>query len=205
MKLYAFQGACSLGIHLLLNEVGATYDLIQLDARAGDLQKPEFKAINPKTKVPVLVLDNGETLTEWPAIASYIAAAHPDHHLLSGDPLTAARTLEAVLYINSTLHVAGFARIVRPMNFAPDAAHKDAVRAQGKQIFADGFALISATLGDKPYLMGDFSIADAALFYVTYWNKALPKLNLPANIDAHYDRMMSRPAVLKAMQTEGLA
>jgi glutathione S-transferase len=205
MKLYYAQGACSLGIHILLNEVGATYELSKIDMRAGDQFKPEFLAVNPKSKVPALVLDDGQVLTEWPAIAVYLAAMHLDHHLLSRDPLVAARTLEAALYINSTLHVAGFARIVRPTNFSPDPAQKDAVRAQGRKIFGDGFALIAETLGDKDYLMGDFSIADAALFYVTYWNKALPKLDLPAAIEAHYARMMARPAVVKAMQTEGLA
>jgi len=53
--------------------------------------------------------------------------------------------------------------------------------------------------------MGDFSIADAALFYVTFWNNAIAKLDVPASINAHYARMMARPAVLKAMQSEGLA
>lgn len=205
MKLYYAQGACSLGIHLLLNEVGASYELIKIDMRAGDQFKPEFLAVNPKSKVPALVLGDGQVLTEWPAIALYLAATHPDHHLISSDPLVAARTLEAALYINSTMHIAGFARIVRPVNFSPEPEQKDAVRAQGRKIFGDGFALIAEALGDKDYLMGDFSIADAALFYVTYWNKALPKLEIPVSIEAHYERMMERPAVLKAMQTEGLA
>jgi glutathione S-transferase len=205
MKLYYAQGACSLGIHLLLNEVGASFELAKIDMRAGDQFQPAFLAINPKSKVPALVLDNGQVLTEWPAIATYLAATHPEHHLLSSDPLLAARTLEAALYINSTIHIAGFARIVRPVYFSPDPEQKDAVRAQGRKIFGEGFALMAETLGDKDYLMGDFSIADAALFYVTYWNKALPKLEIPALIEAHYDRMMARPAVLKAMQAEGLA
>jgi glutathione S-transferase len=205
MKLYYAQGACSIGIHLLLNEVDAEYELVKLDMRAGDLQKPEFLAINPKGKVPVLIAEDGKPLTEWPAIATYLAATHPDHHLLPSDPLAAARTLEAVMYINGTLHMTGFSRIMRPANYAPNPEDKDNVRAQGKKIFAAGFAAISETLGKKDYLMGEFSIADAALFYVTFWNKAVAKLDLPANIDAHYTRMMARPAVLKTMQTEGLA
>jgi len=94
---------------------------------------------------------------------------------------------------------------MRPANYAPNPEDKDNVRAQGRKIFADGFSVISETLGGKDYLFGDFSIADAALFYVTFWNKAVAKLDLPANIDAHYARMMARPAVLKTMQTEGLA
>lgn len=205
MKLYYAPGACSLGIHLLLNEAGAPYERVKLDMRAGDLQKPEFLAINPKGKVPALALDDGTILTEWPAIATYIAATNPDKKFIATDPLTAARTLETVMYINGTVHLAGFSRVMRPTNFAPSPDDKDTVRAQGKKIFGDGLALISATLGDHDYLMGDFSIADAALFYVTFWNQAVAKVDVPANINAHYTRMMSRPAVKQAMVTEGLA
>jgi glutathione S-transferase len=60
-------------------------------------------------------------------------------------------------------------------------------------------------MGDQDYLMADFSIADAALFYVTYWNNMVAKVDVPANINAHYARMMARPAVKQAMVTEGLA
>jgi glutathione S-transferase len=205
MKLYYAQGACSLGIHLLLNEVGADFDLGKIDMRAGDQFKPDYVSINPKSKVPALVLDNGQVLTEWPAIASWIAATHPEHHLLPAEPLSAARTLETVLYINGTMHVTGFGRIIRPAAFSANPEEKEAVRAQGRDIFAKGFALVSETLGVQDYLMGDFTIADAALFYVTYWNKAVAKLDLPANIGSHYARMLARPAVQKAMQTEGIA
>jgi glutathione S-transferase len=205
MKLYYAQGACSLGIHLLLNEVGAPFELATIDMRAGDQFKPDYLAINPKAKVPALVLDDGHVLTEWPAIATWIAATHPEHHLLPADPLHAARTLETVLYINGTMHLTGFGRIMRPARFSPNPEDKDAVRAEGRKIFAEGFALVAATLGDQHYLMGDFTIADAALFYVTYWNKAVAKLELPANIESHYARMSARPAVHKALQTEGLA
>jgi glutathione S-transferase len=205
MKLYYAQGACSLGIHLLLNEVGASYELAKLDMRAGDLQQPAFLAVNPKGKVPALVLDDGEVITEWAAIAGYIAATHPEHHLIPADPLAAARTMEAALTINGTIHIAGFARILRPAAFAPSAEDKETVRKQGREHFLKGMAIIAALMGDKDYVMGDFSIADAALFYVTFWNNAIAKLDVPAAINAHYARMMARPAVLKAMQAEGLA
>jgi glutathione S-transferase len=173
--------------------------------RAGDLQKPEYLAVNPKGKVPAMMLDDGTILTEWPALATFIAATHPRAHLISSDPVIAARTMEAVMYINGTVHLAGFSRVMRPAVFSPNPEEKDAVRMQGKKIFGDGLALVSATLGDQDYLMGDFSVADAALFYVTFWNNAVAKVEVPANINAHYDRMMARPAVQRAMVTEGLA
>jgi glutathione S-transferase len=205
MKLYYAQGACSLGIHLLLNEVGATYELAKIDMRAGDHFQPAYLAINPKAKVPALILDNNEVITEFPAIAFYLAATYPARHLIPAEPLAAARTIEAVMTINGTIHLAGFSRIFRPATFAPSADDKEAVRAQGRENFLKGMAIIAEQLGTKDYVMGDFSIADAALFYVTYWNNAAAKLDIPDSINAHYARMMTRPAVLKAMQTEGLA
>jgi glutathione S-transferase len=205
MKLYYAQGACSLGIHLLLNEVGAAYELVKMDMRAGDLQQPEFLAINPKGKVPALVLDDGAVITEWAAIAGYIAATHPEHHLIPAEPLAAAHTMEAVLTINGTIHIAGFSRIMRPGKFAPNAEDKDTVRNQGREEFLKGMHIIADLLGAKEYLMGTFTVADAALFYVTLWNNMIAKLDVPASINAHYARMMERPAVLKAMQAEGLA
>jgi glutathione S-transferase len=205
MKLYYAQGACSLGIHLLLNEVGAAYELVKMDMRAGDLQQPAFLAVNPKGKVPALVLDDGAVITEWPAIAGYIAATHPAHHLIPADPLAAAQTMEAVLTINGTIHIAGFSRIMRPGKFAPNAEDKETVRNQGREEFLKGMHIIAETLGGKDYVMGAFSIADAALFYVTLWNNMIAKLDVPASINAHYARMMERPAVLLAMRTEGLA
>jgi glutathione S-transferase len=205
MKLYYAQGACSLGIHVLLNEAGASFEKTAIDIRAGEQFQPAYLAINPKSKVPALALDDGEILTEWLAIASYIAAVFPEHRLVSDDPRIAARTLEAVLYVNSTMHLAGFARMFRPANFSPNPEEKETVRAKGKEIFLNGFSMIVGTLGDKDYLMGDFSIADAALFYVTFWNQAVAKLELPATIQAHFARMNARPAVQKTMQAEGLA
>jgi len=205
MKLYYAQGACSLGIHLLLNEVGAAFELVKMDMRTGDLKQPAFLAINPKGKVPALVLDDGAVITEWAAIACYIAATHPGHHLIPADPLAAAQTMEAVLTINGTIHIAGFSRILRPAAFAPNPEDKETVRNQGREQFLNGMQLIADLLGDKDYIMGAFSIADAALFYVTLWNNMIAKLDIPASINAHYARMVERPAVRQAMQAEGLA
>ena len=68
-----------------------------------------------------------------------------------------------------------------------------------------GFALIDKQLEGKQYLGGEFSIADAALFYVEYWAAKRAGIQLPKNCAAHFDRMMSRPAVQRALQQEGMS
>ena len=70
MDLYYSPGACSLGIHVLLEEIGKPYGLKKVSLKDGEQYKPEFLSINPKAKVPTLVRDDGSVLTEFPAIAS---------------------------------------------------------------------------------------------------------------------------------------
>jgi len=204
MRLYYFPGACSLGIHILLEEIAAPYETQRIDLMSGEQYQPEFLSINPKSKVPALVLDDGAVLTEWPAIATYLGVTNMGAGLLPMDALLIARIMEAVTYINGTMHMQGFARILFPANFTANPDEKDAVKEKGRQIMAKGFDLLAAAWGDNEYVVGEFSLADAALFYVTFWWKTSVKLPLPAAIEAHYARMMNRAAVQRAMQAEKL-
>lgn len=206
MKLFYAPGACSLGIHVLLEELGLPHEGALVNLRQGEQFGDEYKAINPKSKVPALALDDGTIITEWIAIAHYLAATHPGAKLIPAEPVAAARCNELVAYINGWMHPQGFARIFRPERFAPSPADKEAVQAQGRRIFAEGFELIEPTLGDgREWLLGEFSIADAALFYVSFWAEGRNTIPLPAHVAAHYARMKARPAVARAMQQEGLA
>ena len=205
MKLFYAPGACSLGIHVLLEEIGKPYEAQKVNLREGEHLTPEFKAINPKAKVPVLALDDGGILTEWLAIAGYLAASNPEAKLVPEDRLDWARATELMSYINSTMHMQGFTRIFRPSNFAPNAADEDAVKARGREIFERGLGVLDHVLSGKDYVVGQFSIADAALFYVEFWAAARLKMDLPSNVAAHYQRMAARPAVQRTLQQEGLA
>jgi glutathione S-transferase len=206
MKLYYAPGACSLGIHVLLEEIGKPYEATHLDIRAGQEQfKPEFTKINPKSKVPTLIKDNGEALTEFPAIATYLARTNKQAKLLPDDPDGEARALEAMEYIVSTLHMQGFSRMFRPANFAPSEADHEAVAKKGRDILEKGLKIIDQALAGKEYVAGPFSIADAALFYLEYFAGTRMKVPLPANVAAHYERMKARPAVKKVIEKEKLA
>ena len=204
MKLYYSPGACSLGIHVLLEEIGKPYEAQKVDLRSGEQHKPEFTAINPKSKVPTLQRDDGSVLTEFPAIATWLARKNPDKKLLPGDPDGEARALEALDYVVSTMHMQGFSRMFRPGGFAPTEADHDKVKARGKEIMEKGLAIMDKALEGKEYLAGKFSIADAALFYVTFWAAGRMKMPLPKNVAAHYERMKARPAVKRTVEQEGL-
>ena len=203
MKLYFAPGACSLGIHVLLEEIGKPYELARLNLAEGEQRKPEFAAVNRKGKVPTLVRDDGTVLTEFPAIAWWLALTNPQAHLLPADAEGQARLLEAMDYIVGTVHGHGFLRILRPLAMTPNEADHEHVKAQGREIFERGMRLMDEALAGKEYLLGEFSIADAALFYVEFWAGRVG-IDLPPNCAAHYARMLARPAVRRAMEQEGL-
>lgn len=205
MKLLYAPGACSLGIHVLLEEIGKPYESERVDLQAGAQYQAPFTSINPKSKVPTLVRDDGSVLTEFPAIAYWLARSNPQAKLLPDDADAQARALEAMDYVVATMHMQGFGRIFRPGNFSPNEADAEAVKARGKEIFEKGLAIMDKALTGKDYVVGPFSIADAALFYAEFWGAARLKMALPANCNAHYQRMLARPAVKRMMEQEGLA
>jgi glutathione S-transferase len=98
----------------------------------------------------------------------------------------------------------GFTRQFRSSAFTPNAADEDTVKARGQEIAEKGFALLHEALEGNDYVVGKFSIADAAVFYVEFWSKRVG-MNLPPNCSSHLARMQGRPAVQRVMQQEGLA
>ena len=205
MKLFYAPGACSMGIHVLLEETGNPYQAEHLDTREGQQHQPEFVALNPKGKVPTLIRDDGSVLTEWPAIATYLARINPEINFLPKEADAESRVFEAVDYIVGTIHMQGFNRLFQPGNFTPNEADYDAVNKVGRDIAAKGFSLMDNALRGKDYLVDKPSIADLALFYVEYWATAFFEITLPANCAAHLVRMKARPAVQRTLKAEGLA
>ena len=103
MKLFYGPGACSMGIHILLEEIGKPYDAVRLDMRAGDTQKPDFLAINPKGKVPTIQRDDGTIVTEYPVIAHWLAATNPAAGLLpDADRSPSIAELNGIAYDDAT-------------------------------------------------------------------------------------------------------
>lgn len=205
MKLFYSPGACSMGIHILLEEIGKPYEAELLDTRAGEQHKMPFATLNPKGKVPTLIRDDGSVLTEWPAIATYLARTNPEIKFLPKEADAEARVFEAVEYIVGTIHMQGFNRFFQPAKFTPNEADHEAVKKMAGEIVAKGFAHMDKALGSKEYLTGTLTIADLALFYIEYWATTYFAIPLPVNCAAHFARMKNRPAVNRVLKAEGLA
>lgn len=203
--LYYAPGACSIGIHVLLEEIGQPYEAVPVKLMEGEQYKPPFVELNPKSKVPTLKKADGSVLTEYPAIAFYLAATNPAAKLLPATPEGQAMALQYADHAVATLHMQAFSRMFRPANFAPSEADHEAVKARGKELYEKGLAVMDKALAGKDYLCGDYSFADSALFYVSMWWVKRMAGTLPANVDGHYKRMLARPAVQRTLVAEGLA
>ena len=160
MKLFYSPGACSIGIHVLLEEIGKPYDGVAVNLREGAQFKPDFTAVNPKSKVPTVIDDDDTVRTEFPAIAYWLARKNPFANLLPDDIDQQARALELMDYCVATIHMQGFARLFRAPNFAPTASDEPAVKARGTEIAEKGFATLDKALEGKDYAVGKFSIAE---------------------------------------------
>jgi glutathione S-transferase len=204
MKLMYSPGACSIGIHVLLEEIGKPYETQLVNLREGAQFKPDFTSVNPKSKVPALVRDDGSVLTEYPAIAYWLARSNPQKNLLPEDLEAQARMIEALDYAVSTVHMQGFSRLFRASNYTPNPADEEKVKERGKELVEKGFAVLDKALDKKDYVAGAFSIADTALFYVEFWGGKRLNMKLPPNCEAHLNRMLARPAVQRVLQQEGL-
>ena len=202
MKFYMTPGSCSTGIHILLEEIGLVFEAHLVNLLEGGHRTPAYRALNPKGTIPTLVREDGSALTDFQSIAWWLARTHPRRKLLPEDAEGEARVLEAMSHAVNTIHGQGFTRIFTTDAYTPNAADHAAVKARGREIVEEGFRVFDRLLADRDYLAGGFTIADAALFYTEFWADRID-IPLPSNCDAHYRRMLKRPAVRQVLMEEG--
>ena len=193
MKLYFAPGACSLAGHITLHEAGLAFEHEQVDLTGKRTASgADFNAINPKGYVPALRLDSGEVLSENIAILDWITQQAPA--LAPGGPLGRTHLLEALAYISTEVHK-GF----KP--FFQGGSDDDKSKA-GAAITKRLDYLAATIQGD--YLFGSLvTVADCYLFVMLMWADKFA-VAVPAALTVFRDRMMARPAVVTAMQHEGL-
>lgn len=200
MKLYYSPGACSLSPHIVLNELGIPAELVQVDTKIKKTKKgDDFLAVNPKGQVPTLQLDNGDVLTEGPAIVQYLADQKPDGGLAPrAGTIERYHLQEWLNYITSELHK-GFSPLWKPNT-------PENYKAIAKENLAKQYDYVNGKLAGRSYLMGEqFTVADAYLFTITNWAK-FQNIDISRwpNVKAFMERVAQRPKVKQAMDEEGL-
>lgn len=198
-KLFLSPGSCALGILILLEEIGDPFEIGLLNTRDGEQFKPPFSDINPKGKVPTLQRDDGSVLTEYPAIAVWLAKTNPNANLISSDLDTEIRMIEMMCFITSDVHKAGFTNLIVPQKLSADAAAQNDIRKAGRTYALKGLGLMSEALGDQVFFFGSISIVDATAYYVCCWAKAFD-VELPKNLEKFHAGMSARPTVQRALK-----
>jgi len=202
MKFYMTPGSCSTGIHILLEELELPFEVYIVNLLAGDHRKPDFVAVNPKASIPTLVRNDGTAITEFGAIAYWLARSYPKAKLMPGDVDGDTKIIEIMEYAVGTIHGQGYTRIFVTDNYSGNPAEHEAIKAKGRDIVEKSFAVMNDVLTGREYAVGAFSIADVALFYVEFWADKIG-INLPPNCLAHYRLMLKRPVVQRVLREEG--
>lgn len=182
LTLYFAPGSSSMAVHIALNEIGIAFEAKPMSFTSGDLRSPDYLSLNPEGKVPTLLVD-GRPLTEVAAILFYLARRFPEAELLPRDDLeTEARAISWMSFIASTVHPA---------------------RRRGLDHAREVYRIADRRLG-QGWALGQYSVADIHLFrlYWRFFNSLKPAASEFPNLDAHYVRMMARPAVQKTIGIE---
>ena len=200
MKLYYAPGACSLSPHIALREAGLPFELVKVDLKTKQTETGEdYRRINPNSYVPCLVLDDGRSLTEGPAIVQFIADQAPEKGLAPAAGDFARYQLQQWLnFISTEIH-----KSYGPL-FNPAAG--DDAKALARQVLQTRLTTVAEHLNHSPYLLGErFSVADIYLFVTLSWASYVGLDLAPWPALQHFAaRIGQRPAVQAALHAEGL-
>ena len=193
MKLYYSPGACSMACRIALHEAGIAAEFERVDLKAKVTEHGyDFRAINPKGYVPMLVLDDGNAVTEIDAVLDYLADREPKLGL--GGGLGRTRLIEMLSYLSTELHVA-----FKPLWHDASEADKDKAR----EAVAARLDFLESRMADN-YLFGpNFTVADAYLFVMLRWARMFG-VPLSSPMQAFFDRVLERSTVRQALAEEGL-
>jgi glutathione S-transferase len=183
LTLYFAPGTSSMAPHIALHEIGVPFEAKPLSFARKEYRSPEYLALNAEGKVPTLLID-GRPLTEVAAILFFLAKRFPAAGLLPANDLEAeGQALSWMSFVASTMHPA---------------------RRQGLDHARSVYALADARLGDKPWAIATYSIADIHLFrlYWRFFRSLRPAPGEFPNLDRHYQQMLARPAVQKTCAIE---
>jgi len=205
--LYYAPGACSLAVHIVLEEIGLPFETVRLDLKAGDQRAPDYLAVNERGRVPALYED-GWVLTEAPAILRHLARAHPDAGLEAGDPRGKALTDEWLGWL-STSHHPAYAHLRRPERYTGDDDAFDGIRAKGADTFADLSTMTEVRLSDGGWAVGGrYGVVDPYLLVFWMWGRGEAlRLDMADRFPAwtaHARAMAGRSAVQRVFAREGL-
>jgi glutathione S-transferase len=200
IELVWFPGTCSRVTLIALEEIGVPFTTrLSPLARSSD---PEFLALNPKGKVPVLLID-GVALTETPAILTHLARLHPGAALLpSGDELIELDALATMSWLAGAIHPT-ITRLRYPLRFCDLPGSAERTKQLAAQSLRGSFELLERRLEGRDWLYERWSAVDAYLLWA--WFRAVGSGMDAGGLRrcaAHARRCEERPSVARALERE---
>lgn len=203
MKLTLYYGpnTCATVPYITLTEAGADFEARAINTRNGDNRKPEFLKLNPKHKVPVLIID-GEPLTENVAIQIWIHRQFPQAKLLPSDPRQEIKAISLMAFCASGIHP-HLTPNARPQNYCDLPGSEESVKRVANKLLFEDFKVIEDLLAGREWFFPHFTACDAYFFWC-FRRAASFKLDLSGfpNCTRHFERMLERPSVKKVVAYE---
>ena len=201
LVLYYAPLTCALVPYVTLTEAGAQFEVCNINTRSGQNRSPQFLAVNPKHKVPVLVID-GEPLTENVAIQIWIARAFPAAKLLPSEPKVELKAISLMAWFSSTIHP-HLTPNARPENYCDLPGSAESVKRVANTMLFEDFKIADGLLAGREWFFEHFTAIDVYFFWC--FRRALSfKLDVSAysSCMAHYERMQARASVQKVLAYE---
>jgi glutathione S-transferase len=205
--LYYSPGSCSLIVNCLLEELGVAFEARKVDVEAKEHHGAEYRKLNPKGKVPVLVTPEGP-LTECMAIIEHLCDRHDKEHrwLPAAGTWARAKAMERLATLSTEVHNNLANRFFHPDAFSDEESVRAAVKSSGAQKLTAFFRAEDALLAG-PTWSGSATPDASDLYFmvVARWGRWLEDsaLRMP-NIEKFFRRMTERPAIARAMRREGI-
>ncbi|KIW34140.1 uncharacterized protein PV07_00936 [Cladophialophora immunda] len=206
LTLWYSPQACSIAPHILLNEAELDFQLVlaEVDMAKDERFTDEFKALNPKKRVPVLKM-NDEIITEVPAIVTAISSLAPDRKFLGQTTLDTIRVYEWLNYLGGVVHGQAYGGLYRPERLVDDPKLHSAIRDKAIKNLEQSFVLIESKMraSGTTYAVGNsFTAVDAYLFVLYRWAGAfIASLGVDfPHLSAWASKLLERKAILRALE-----
>jgi len=199
--LYYAPVTCALAPYISLTEANAQFEVRPLNFRKGQQRSPDYLKLNPKHKVPLLVID-GQVLTESTAIQLWIARNFPHANLLPTDPWQELKAISLHSWCSSGIHPY-LSRINSPPRVCDVAGAEASVRRLAAEQLYENYKIADDLLAGRAYFFDHFTSVDAHFFWCFRRGMQFElDLSRFANCSAHFQRMQGRPSVQQLLAFE---
>lgn len=200
-QLYWYKSASSLAPMAVLEESGAPYEAVEVDAAAGEHKNPAYRQIHPLGLIPALRLPDGRTVFESAGIVMFVADRHPEAGL-APDPASAERAFynQWLFYLADTLYPT-YNRYYWAPRFSTDPADSKRIKARCAELLVDQWTVVERALEGRGWLVGEgCTAADIYLQMVAIWDAdpAALRARCP-NVARVAGAVAARPAVARAL------